>query len=66
MPEQQGLLPADEPERIAAQARADAERIRAAYRRRGRRQAIPGEAKPAQVRAYLEALDAILEEAKGK
>ena len=63
MPEQHDLL---DPEIIEARARRDAQRIREAYRRRGRRQVVEGEAKPAQVRAYLEALREILGEREGK
>ena len=67
MPDQPDFLATDlDPELIQSRARADASRIRAAYRRRGRRQAIEGEAKPAQVRAYLDALREILGGSKSK
>lgn len=63
MPEQHDLL---DPEIIEARARRDALKIREAYRRRGRRQAVKGEAKPAEVRAYLDALREILGGSKSK
>ncbi len=65
MPEQHDLLDLD-PVVIQSQARADAARIRAAYRRRGRQQIGKGEATPAQVKAYLDALRGILGEREGE
>lgn len=64
MPEQHDLLDLD-PVVIQSRARADAARIRAAYRRRGRQQIGKGEATPAQVKAYLDALRGILGEGEG-
>lgn len=48
---------------IQAQAKRDAARIRAAYRRRGRKQATGSEPSPAQVREYLDALRELLGDA---
>jgi hypothetical protein len=48
---------------IQAQAKRDAARIRAAYARRGRKQATGGEPSPAQVREYLKALRELLGDA---
>ena len=53
-------------EPIQLRAKADARRIRAAYRRRGRQQIGKGEATPAQVKAYLDALRGILGESKNR
>ena len=53
-------------ETIQSRAKADAARIRAAYRRRGRQQIGKGKATPAQVKAYLDALRGILGEPEGK
>ena len=53
-------------ETIQLRAKADARRTRAAYRRRGRQQIGKGEATPAQVKAYLDALRGILGESMNR